>query len=45
MSTIQNTRLALAYGSWVMTWATRFMNGSMPVRGSQRPNTFAWWTS
>jgi hypothetical protein len=24
-----------------MTWATRFMNGSMPVVGSVRPDTFA----
>ena len=24
-----------------MTWVTRFMNGTMPVVGSQRPNTFA----
>lgn len=45
LSTTQNTRFALAYGSWVMTWVTRFMNGSMPVRGSVRPNTLAAWTS
>ncbi|MFE9815350.1 hypothetical protein [Streptomyces sp. NBC_00236] len=45
MSTTQNTRFALAYGSWLMTWETRFMNGTMPVRSSVRPNTFAAWTS
>ncbi|WP_371215592.1 hypothetical protein [Streptomyces sp. AD55] len=45
MSTTQNTRFALAEGSRVMTWVTRFMNGSMPVVFSQRPNTFAAWTS
>jgi hypothetical protein len=41
LSTAQNTRFALAYSSWLMTWAARFMNGAMSVRGSQRLNTFA----
>ena len=45
LSTIQKTRFALAYGSWLMTWVTRFMKGTMPVVGSQRPRTRAWWTS
>jgi hypothetical protein len=45
VSTIQNTRLAEAYGCWVMTWATKAMNGWMPVDGAQRPKTLAWPTS
>jgi len=45
LSTIQNTRLAEAYGSWVMTWATRAMKGLMPVEGAQRPYTRARPTS
>ena len=37
LSTTQNTRSADAYGSWVMTWATSAVNGSMPVVASHRP--------
>src|SRR5215218_1320656 len=28
-----------------MTWSTSRPNGAMPVVGSQRPNSRAWWTS
>ena len=45
LSTTQNTRLAEAYGSLPMTWATRRLNGAMPVVGAQRPNSLAWCTS
>src|SRR5712691_10341416 len=45
LSTTQNTRLALAYGSTLMTCSTRRANGAMPVVGSQRPNTLPRWTS
>ncbi|MQY40372.1 hypothetical protein SRB17_84050 [Streptomyces sp. RB17] len=45
LSTLQSTCLALAQGSVLMTWATRFMNGSMPVLGAVRSNTRASWTS
>ncbi len=45
LSTTQNTRLAEAYGSLPITWATRRLNGAMPVVGAQRPNSLAWCTS
>ena len=45
LSTTQNTRRAEAYGSVVMTWATSFSKGSMPVLGAIWPSTRAWWTS
>ena len=45
LSTIQNTRSALAYGSVVMTWATSRANGLIPVLGSRRPITRARCTS
>src|SRR5215218_3001929 len=45
LSTIQNTRVAEAYGSVVMTCSTSLPKGSMPVDGSQRPNSRAWCTS
>ncbi len=38
-------RFAEAYGSAVMTWSTRAVNGLIPVVGSQRPITRARWTS
>lgn len=41
----QKTRRALAYGSWRMTCSTSRPKGAIPVRGSQRPNTCARWTS
>lgn len=44
LSTTQNTRSALAYGSVVMTWATSRANGSIPVVGSSRPITRACCT-
>ena len=45
LSTTQNTRRALAYGSVIMTCWTRLANGAMPVVGSQRPKTLPRWTS
>jgi hypothetical protein len=45
LSTIQNTRLAEAYGCCVMAWVTRAMNGLMPVEAAQWPNTRARPTS
>jgi hypothetical protein len=41
LSTTQNTRFADAYGSWVMTFSTRVMNGTIPVLGEQCENTVA----
>lgn len=45
LSTTQNTRRALAYGSCVMTCSTRRPNEAIPVVGSHRPNTLPRWTS
>jgi hypothetical protein len=45
LSTTQNTRLAEAYGSAVITCSTSLPKGWMPVDGSQRPNRRAWCTS
>jgi hypothetical protein len=45
LSRTQKTRRAERYGSLVMTWLTSRPNGSMPVRGSQRPKSLARWTS
>jgi hypothetical protein len=41
LSTTQNTRRAEAYGSVVMTWATSFSKGSIPVLGAMWPSTRA----
>jgi hypothetical protein len=45
LSTIQDTRLALAYGSVVITCWTRRENGAIPVVSSHRPVTRPRWTS
>src|SRR5215218_7425885 len=45
LSTTQYTRSAEQYGSTVMTCSTSRPNGSIPVVGSQRPNSRARWTS
>jgi hypothetical protein len=45
LSTTQNTRRALAYGSVVMTCSTTRANGAMPVVGSHRPKTLPRWAS
>jgi hypothetical protein len=37
----QKTRRAVLYGAWRMTCSTRRSKGTMPVVGSQRPNTVA----
>ena len=39
LSTIQNTRSALEYGSMVITCATSRANGAIPVVSSHRPVT------
>ena len=45
LSTIQNTVLADAYGSLVMTCSTSRPNGTIPVFCSKRSNRLAWCTS
>jgi len=45
LSTTQNTRLAEAYGSVVITFSTSSLKGSMPVLAAMEPITWAWWTS
>jgi hypothetical protein len=45
LSTLQKTRLALAYGSVFMTCSTSLPNGAIPVVGSPRPNTLPRCTS
>ena len=45
LSTIQNTRLAEAYGSCVMTSSTSSMNGPVPVVSAHSPVTWARWAS
>ena len=45
LSTIQNTRSALAYGSVVITCSTSRANGAIPVVSSHRPVTRPRWTS
>ena len=45
LSTTQNTRLAEAYGSHVMTCSTNVINSTSPVEGAHRPNTRACLTS
>jgi hypothetical protein len=41
LSTTQDTRLAEAYGSVLMTWSARAVNGFSAVDGSHRPMTRA----
>lgn len=41
LSTIQNTRRALAFGLLVMTFSTSSVNGAMPVVSAQCPITWA----
>jgi hypothetical protein len=45
LSTIQNSRSALAYGSLVMTCPANRENGAIPVVCSHRPVTRPRWTS
>ena len=45
LSTIQNTRSALAYGSLVITCSASRANGAIPVVSSHRPVTRPQWTS
>jgi len=45
LSTIQNTRFALAYGSVVITCSASRKNGVIPVVSSHRPVTPPRWTS
>ncbi len=45
LSATQNTRRAEAYGSAVITWSTRAVNGAIPVVGSTRPISRARCTS
>src|SRR6266545_4518876 len=45
LSATQNTRRAEAYGSAVITWFTKAVNGAIPVVGSTRPISRARCTS
>src|ERR1019366_6740616 len=45
LSTMTNTRLALAWGCWLMTWPIRAMNGAIPVVFGVEPKTLPACTS